>query len=188
MEEVQALFKDVFKVHKKLDVLVNNAGITRDDYMLTMRPQAWSEVLDTNLHGVYHCCKAVVRNMCAAKKGVIVTIASGAALGACPGQVNYSAAKSALLGFSRSLAREVASKGVRVVNVAPGFFKTDMTQALDSRVVEDSVRVTPMGRWGFPEELASVVGYLVSDDAAYMTGQTVSVDGGRGAVESEYGF
>jgi 3-oxoacyl-[acyl-carrier protein] reductase len=182
------MFKEIFRDYKKVDILVNNAGITRDDYFLTMRLQGWSEVMDTNLHSVFSCCKAVVRNMCAMRRGVIINVTSGAALGACPGQVNYSAAKAALLGFSRSLAREVADKGVRVVNVAPGFFKTDMTQALDARIVEETTRVTPLGRWGFPEELASAVAFLAGDDAAYITGQTIIVDGGRGAVESEFGF
>jgi 3-oxoacyl-[acyl-carrier protein] reductase len=187
-DQVQAMFKEIFRDHKKVDILVNNAGITRDDYFLTMRPQGWSEVIDTNLHAVFNTCKAVIRNMCAARRGVIINVTSGAALGACPGQVNYSAAKAALLGFSRSLAREVADKGVRVVNVAPGFFKTDMTQALDERIVEETTRVTPLGRWGFPEELASAIAFLACDDAAYVTGQTIIVDGGRGAVESDFGF
>jgi 3-oxoacyl-[acyl-carrier protein] reductase len=187
-EQVQAMFKAVFAAHKRVDMLINNAGITRDEFFVMMRPQSWFDLIDVHLNGVFHCTKAVIRNMCAARRGVIINIGSGSALVPMPGQVNYSASKAGLLGLSRSLAREVADKNVRVLHLAPGFFKTDMTETLDPAFIAETYRVTPLGRWGEPEELASLVGFLASDDASYITGQTILVDGGRGAIESEYGF
>jgi 3-oxoacyl-[acyl-carrier protein] reductase len=186
-EQVQAMFQGIFKTHKKVDVLVNNAGITRDEYFLMMRPQSWLELMDVHLNGIFYCSKAVVRNMCAAKKGVILNIGSGSALVAMPGQVNYSASKAGLLGFSRSLAREVADKGVRVLHVAPGFFESDMTATLDPKFIQQTFDVTPLGRWGLGTELASVVTFLASDDCSFFTGHSVVIDGGRGAVEMEFG-
>ncbi len=186
-EEVQAMFQQIFKTHKKVDILINNAGITRDEYFLMMRPQSWQDTIDVHLNGVFYCSKAVVRNMCAARKGVIMNIGSGSALVAMPGQVNYSASKAGLLGFSRSLAREVADKGVRVMHVAPGFFESDMTVTLDPKFIRETCEVTPLGRWGTGAELAEMVVFLASDDAAFFTGHSMVVDGGRGAVESEFG-
>jgi 3-oxoacyl-[acyl-carrier protein] reductase len=185
--EVQAMFQNIFKTYKKVDILVNNAGITRDDFFMMMRPQAWLDVLDVHLNGVFYCSKAVIRNMCAARKGVIVNIGSGSALVAMPGQVNYSASKAGLLGFSRSLAREVADKGVRVLHVAPGFFESDMTATLDPKFIQETFNATPLGRWGSGAELASVVAFVASDDCSFFTGHSIVVDGGRGAVETEFG-
>jgi 3-oxoacyl-[acyl-carrier protein] reductase len=187
-EQVQAMFQQIYMDHKHVDILVNNAGITRDEYFIMMRPQSWNDLIEVHLHALYYCTKAVIRQMCAARRGVIVNIGSGSSLVPMPGQVNYSASKAGLLGFSRTLAREVADKGVRVLHIAPGFFETDMTSTLDPKFIEETFRLTPLGRWGRPEELASVVTYLVSDDAAFLTGQTVVVDGGRGANETEFGF
>ena len=187
-EQVEAMFHQIYAEHKHIDILVNNAGITRDEYFVMMRPQSWQDLIDVHLNATYYCTKAVIRQMCAARRGVILNIGSGSSLVPMPGQVNYSASKAGLLGFSRSLAREVADKGVRVLHIAPGFFETDMTAALDPHFSEESYRRTPLGRWGKPEELASVVSYLVSSDASFLTGQTVVVDGGRGATETEFGF
>jgi 3-oxoacyl-[acyl-carrier protein] reductase len=187
-EQVQAMFQRIYSEHRHVDILVNNAGITRDEYFVMMRPQSWQDLIDVHLNAMYYCTKAVVRQMCAARRGVILNIGSGSSLVPMPGQVNYSASKAGLLGFSRSLAREVADKGVRVLHVAPGFFETDMTATLDPKFIEESYRLTPLGRWGKPEELASVVSYLVSSDASFLTGQTVVVDGGRGATETEFGL
>jgi len=122
------------------------------------------------------------------RRGVIINVGSGAALVSMPGQVNYSAAKAGLLGFTRSVARELVSKGVRVLNVAPGFFKSDMSETLSRDFIQETLQVTPLGRWGLAEELASLTGFLVSDAAAGYTGHTIVIDGGRGAVESEFGF
>ncbi len=186
--QVQKMFMKIYKDYKKVDILVNNAGLTRDDYFMMMRPEAWHKLMEVHLDGVYLCSKAVIRQMCAVKHGVIVNIGSGSALVAMPGQVNYSATKAGLLGFTRSLAREVADKGVRVVHVAPGFFKSYMTDTLSPEFVSETFRVTPLQRWGHGEELAKTVAYLVSDDAAYLTGQSIVIDGGRGAVEADLGF
>lgn len=187
-DAVQRMFQEIYKDHQKVDVLINNAGITRDEYFIMMRQKSWSEVLKTNLDGVYYCTKAVIRAMCIARRGVIINIGSGSAMVAMPGQANYCAAKAALLGLTRTLAREVADKGVRVLCVAPGYFETDMAAVVPQDIVAESLIVTPLRRWGKPEELTDVVGYLVSEDAEYITGQTIVVDGGRGAVELEYGF
>jgi 3-oxoacyl-[acyl-carrier protein] reductase len=187
-EEVQAMFQGIYQSEKRVDILVNNAGITRDEYFLMMRDRSWHEVMETDLDGVYYCCKAVVRHMCAARRGVILNIGSGSGVVAMPGQANYSAAKAGLLGFTRTLAREVADKGVRALVVSPGFFKTEMTERLDARFMEQALRRTPLGRRGEPEELAGVVAFLASDDAAYITGQVFSLDGGRGSIEADYGF
>ncbi len=186
-DEVNAMFSHIFKTYKKVDVLVNNAGITRDEYFMMMRPQSWLELMDVHLNGVFYCSKAVIRNMCAARKGVILNIGSGSALVAMPGQVNYSASKAGLLGFSRSLAREVAGKGVRVIHVAPGFFESDMTVTLDPEFIKETFEVTPLGRWGSGVEMAAVATFLASDDCSFFTGHSIVVDGGRGAVEAEYG-
>lgn len=186
--QVQHMFKDLMARHGKVDVLVNNAGLTRDEYFLMMRPQSWKDLMEIHLHATFHCCKAVARHMCAAKRGVIINIGSGSALVPMAGQVNYSASKAGLLGFSRSLARELAPYSVRVLHIAPGFYKTDMTELLDAKFRADTYHATPLGRWGLPEELASVVGFLASDDASFLAGQTFPIDGGRGAIEADFGF
>jgi 3-oxoacyl-[acyl-carrier protein] reductase len=186
-EEVQAMFQGIYQSEKRVDILVNNAGITRDEYFLMMRDRSWHEVMETDLDGVYYCCKAVVRHMCAARRGVILNIGSGSSIIPKPGQVNYSTAKSALPGFTRTLAREVADKGVRALVVAPGFMETEMSLRLPEHLVAESRRRIPLGRWGRPEEVAEVVAYLASDDAGLITGQTVIVDGGRTALEQDYG-
>lgn len=187
-DQVERMFRTIFERHGRVDILVNNAGATRDEYFLMMKNQSWDALVDVHLNATFTCSKAVLRSMCAARRGVIANIGSGSALVPMPGQVNYSATKAGLIAFSRSLAREVADKGVRVVHVAPGFFKTDMTELLDVSFREETYRRTPLGRWGFPEELADVIAFLVSDDASYITGQLFPIDGGRGAVEAEYGI
>ncbi|HLL81698.1 MAG TPA: 3-oxoacyl-ACP reductase family protein [Longimicrobium sp.] len=186
-EEVSAMFKSVFSRHPRVDILVNNAGLTRDEYFAMMRDSSWDELIRVHLDAVFYCSQAVVKRMCAARRGVIINIGSGSALVPMPGQVNYSASKAGLLAFSRSLAREVADKNVRVHHVVPGFFKTDMTRSLSPDFVEETFRRTPLGRWGTPEELAGVVAFLASDESSFLTGQSIVLDGGRGAMESDYG-
>ncbi len=153
-----------------------------------MGTDAWNEVLNVNLNGVFQCSKAAVKLMAAQGQGVIINIGSGAGLVAMPGQVNYSAAKAGLLGFSRSLARGMAPKGVRVMLVAPGFFKSEMSETLTKEFIEETFRLTPLGRWGLPEELASLVAFLASDEARCFTGHVVTIDGGRGGIETEFGL
>jgi 3-oxoacyl-[acyl-carrier protein] reductase len=185
---VQKMFTTIFKTYKKVDFLINNAGLTRDEYFMVMRPDSWKRLMEVHLDAIYYCTKAVIRQMCAAKKGVVVNIGSGSAVVAMPGQVNYSATKAGLFGFTRSLAREVADKGVRVMHIAPGFFKSEMSDVLTAEFITETFRVTPLGRWGLAEELSKLVSFVCSDDAAYLTGQTITIDGGRNALEPDVGF
>jgi 3-oxoacyl-[acyl-carrier protein] reductase len=187
-KQVQRMFQDVFKHFGRLDILINNAGITRDAYFLMMSNDNWQEVLNVHLTGVFYCAKAAARLMVGQRRGVIVNIGSGAGLVAMPGQINYSAAKAGLLGFNRSLARELAPKGVRVMLVAPGFIRTDMAEGLPKAFIEETLRLTPLGRWGTPQEVAALVGFLTTAEGAGFNGQTIVIDGGRGTVESEFGF
>jgi len=186
--EVQAMMGAVLKRYKRIDILINNAGITRDNYFVMMSPKEWDDVIEVNLNAVFHCTKAAIRIMAGQRRGVVVNIGSGAGLVAMPGQVNYSAAKAALLGLTRSAARELGPKGVRVVNVAPGFFKTDMTEALPKEFVAETLQLTPLGRWGTPAELVSLVSFLCTPPAAGFNGHTLVIDGGRGAWECEFGL
>jgi 3-oxoacyl-[acyl-carrier protein] reductase len=186
--QVAAMFGGIYRELGRVDILVNNAGITRDEHLLLMRPQNWDAVIQTNLNSVFLCSKAVIRRMCAARRGVIIIIGSGSGISPRAGQVNYSSAKSAVIGYSRSLAREVAPNGVRVNVVAPGFTSTPMTAALPAPVQHESLQRIPLGRWAKPEEVAAVVAFVASDQAAFITGQTLVVDGGRAAMEQDYGF
>lgn len=159
-------------------VLVNNAGITRDDLIMRMKASAWDEVIQTNLSSVYLCSKAVMRGMLRARWGRIVSVSSVAGVYGNAGQANYSAAKAGVVGFTKALAKEVGSRGITVNAVAPGFIETDMTAALGEEVTEAAVTSITLGRLGSPQEVAAAVGYLASDDASYITGQTIVVDGG----------
>jgi len=162
----------------RIDILVNNAGVTRDALMLRMGEDDWDLVLDTNLKGVYRCCKAVLRPMIKARAGCIVNVSSIVGVIGNAGQANYAAAKAGILGLTKSLAKEVASRNVRVNAVAPGYIETHMTQALPLPQRERLQESIPMGRTGRPEEIAAAIAFLASDDAAYITGQTLVVDGG----------
>jgi 3-oxoacyl-[acyl-carrier protein] reductase len=186
--EVQAMMAAVLKRFKRIDILINNAGITRDNYFVMMSPKEWDDVVEVNLNAVFHCTKAAIRIMAGQRRGVVVNIGSGAGLVAMPGQVNYSAAKAALLGLTRSAARELGPKGVRVMNVAPGFFKTDMTEALPKDFIAETLQLTPLGRWGTPEELVELVRFLCTPAASGFNGHTLLIDGGRGAWECEFGL
>lgn len=171
----------VDKVVKELghiDILVNNAGITRDTLLLRMKEEDWDAVLNTNLKGVFNCTKAAVKYMAKQRSGVIVNISSVVALMGNAGQANYAAAKAGILGFTRSVAKEMAARGIRVNAVTPGFIKTDMTSVLSEKVVAAMEASIPLARLGEPEDIAKAVLFLVSDNAAYITGQTLHVDGG----------
>jgi 3-oxoacyl-[acyl-carrier protein] reductase len=183
---VQALVAGIQRRHGRIDVLVNNAGIVRDELFLTMRESSWRQVISVNLDGVYHCCRAVIRGMSAAGRGVIINIGSSSSVSPRAGQVNYGSSKSSLIGFSKSLAREVASRGVRVLVVAPGFVATDMSNAVAPNVVEETLGLIPLGRWARPEEIAELVGFVASDACRYITGQTFVVDGGRTVIENDF--
>jgi len=159
-------------------ILVNNAGITRDNLLMRMKDDEWSAVIETNLSAVYRLCKACLRPMMKARAGRIVNIASVVGLSGNAGQTNYAAAKAGMMGFTKSLAREVGSRGITVNCVAPGFIDTDMTRALDDAQRDELLKGIPLGRLGQAEEIASAVAYLVSPGAAYITGETLHVNGG----------
>jgi len=161
-----------------LDILVNNAGITRDGLLMRMREEDWDLVLSVNLKGAFNCCKAAVRPMMKARWGRIVTISSVVGLNGNPGQANYSASKAGVLGLTKTLARELASRNITVNAVAPGFIATEMTDKLSAEARQAMLSQVPLGRPGTPEDVARAVLFLVSDEAAYITGQVIQVNGG----------
>ncbi|MDH3547270.1 MAG: 3-oxoacyl-ACP reductase FabG, partial [Gammaproteobacteria bacterium] len=159
-------------------IVVNNAGITRDNLLMRMKPDEWNDVLSTNLSGVYRVCKACLRGMMKAKKGRIINIASVIGLMGNAGQSNYAAAKAGIIGFSKSLAREIGSRNITVNVVAPGFIDTDMTRVLPEAQRESMLAQIPLNRLGECADIANAVVFLVSPAAAYITGETVNVNGG----------
>jgi 3-oxoacyl-[acyl-carrier protein] reductase len=162
----------------RVDILVNNAGVTRDNLIMRMEEADWDLVIDINLKGAWNCSKAVIRQMMKQRYGRVVNIASVSGLAGQAGQTNYSASKAGLVGMTKALAREVASRQITVNAVAPGFIPTALTQDLPTDLKEASLKMIPLGRWGTPEEIAYAVAFLASDDAAYITGHVLSVDGG----------
>ena len=162
----------------RIDILVNNAGLTRDNLIMRMDEADWDLVLNINLKGVFNCSKAVIRPMMKQRYGRIVNVTSVSGIAGQAGQTNYSASKAGLIGFTRALAREVGSRGITVNAVAPGFVPTDLTKDLPADFKEASLKSIPLGRWGTPQEIANAVAFLASDDASYITGHVLSVDGG----------
>lgn len=177
-EQVTELLARVESDHGPITVLVNNAGITRDGLILRMKDEDWQQVLDTNLTSVFRLCKAVSRSMMKARWGRIINISSVVASMGNAGQVNYAAAKGGLEALTRTLARELGSRGITLNAVAPGFIDTDMTHALTDAQREAMLQAVPLGRLGQPEEIAAVVAFLASDAAGYITGETIQVNGG----------
>jgi len=177
-DAVSEMLSDVEARLGRVGILVNNAGITRDDLLLRMGPDAWDDVIRTNLRSVYLCTRAALRGMLRLKWGRIISVSSVSGIAGNPGQANYAASKAGIIGFAKSVAREIGSRNITVNVVAPGFIQTDMTDQLGSDVAEEVVQRVALGRLGQPEEIAAAVGYLASDDAAYVTGQTLVVDGG----------
>lgn len=175
---VETMVADVVKEFGAIDILVNNAGITRDTLLMRMKDEDFAKVLDTNLKGVFYCTKAVSKLMMKKRSGRIINMASVVGLVGNAGQTNYAAAKAGVIGFSKSAAKELASRGITVNVVAPGFIGTDMTAGLPESVKEKMLTDIPLGRMGEPEDVANAVLFLASDQASYITGQVVNVDGG----------
>jgi 3-oxoacyl-[acyl-carrier protein] reductase len=175
---VEGVIKEISEKYGAITILVNNAGITRDNLLMRMKADDWDAVLDTNLTSVYRLSKACLRAMMKAKTGRIINIASVVGASGNAGQTNYAAAKAGMFGFTKSLAQEVGSRGITVNAVAPGFIDTDMTRELPDAQREVLLGNIPLGRLGRPEEIASVVAFLASDAAAYITGETLHVNGG----------
>ncbi|AUI82286.1 3-oxoacyl-ACP reductase FabG [Alteromonas macleodii] len=177
-ESVDTTIKAINEAHGGVDILVNNAGITRDNLLMRMKDDEWQDIIDTNLTSIFTLSKAVLRGMMKKRFGRIVNIGSVVGSAGNAGQANYAAAKAGVIGFSKSMAREVASRGITINVVAPGFIDTDMTKALTDDQKEAIFKDIPANRLGEPDEIAATVAFLVSDGAAYITGETIHVNGG----------
>ena len=177
-DEVQALVKDILDRYTKIDILVNNAGITRDNLVMRMDWKEWDEVLNVNLKGTFFCTKAVMRPMLKARYGKIVNITSVVGVTGNPGQANYSASKAGIIGFTKSVAKELASRNINVNAVAPGFIETEMTDVLSDQIKEVMKKQIPFDRFGSSQDVANLVSFLVSDKASYITGQVIHINGG----------
>lgn len=177
-EDVKSMMKTIKSQFDSIDVLVNNAGVTKDNLLIRMKSEDWDKVINTNLKGVYLCTKAVVRGMMKKRHGKIVNIASVVGISGNAGQGNYSASKAGVIGFTKSIAKELGSRGINVNGVAPGFVETDMTEVLSEDIKEQSLKLIPLERFAKPEDIANVVVFLCSEKANYITGQIINVDGG----------
>ena len=177
-DSVKKAFKEIIGKHGRIDVLVNNAGIAKDNLLALMKPSEWDEVMNTNLKGAFLCAQAVVKPMMRQRFGRIISVTSVVGVIGNPGQCNYSAAKAGIIGFTRSLAREIISRNITVNAVAPGFIETDMTLALPEKAREVLLTQIPAARYGAPEDVAAAVSFLASDAAGYITGQVIHVNGG----------
>jgi 3-oxoacyl-[acyl-carrier protein] reductase len=177
-EDAQRLVKATVATFGRIDILVNNAGTTRDTLLALMKEADWDLVLDTNLKGAYNVTKAAVRPMMKQRGGRIINITSVAGVSGNPGQANYSAAKAGLIGFTKSVAKELGARNITANAVAPGYVPTDLTAGLPEGLIEQAVELTPLGRLGTTEDVANAVAFLVSDEAEFITGQVLRVDGG----------
>ncbi|MBN1217387.1 MAG: 3-oxoacyl-[acyl-carrier-protein] reductase [Anaerolineae bacterium] len=177
-DQVQSLVNTTLDKYGQIDILINNAGITRDNLIMKMKEDDWNLVLRVNLSSVYQCSRAVVRPMMKKRYGRIINLTSVVGLAGQSGQTNYAASKAGIIGFTKSLAKEVGSRNITVNAVAPGFIKTQLTDVLPAEMVQTTVQNTPLGRLGEVEDVAKAIWFLASDDAAFITGQVLTVDGG----------
>ncbi|MED4602577.1 3-oxoacyl-[acyl-carrier-protein] reductase, partial [Paenibacillus validus] len=177
-QEVDEMFKQVLETFGRIDILVNNAGITRDNLIMRMKEEEFDQVIETNLKGVFNCVKAATRPMMKQRSGRIINISSVVGALGNAGQANYVAAKAGVIGMTKATAKELSSRGITVNCVAPGFIETDMTDKLSEELRSGLLQQIPLARLGKPEDIAKAVRFLASDDASYMTGQTIHVDGG----------
>ncbi|CAC6420802.1 TPA: 3-oxoacyl-[acyl-carrier-protein] reductase [Staphylococcus aureus] len=177
-DEVKAMIKEVVSQFSSLDVLVNNAGITRDNLLMRMKEQEWDDVIDTNLKGVFNCIQKATPQMLRQRSGAIINLSSVVGAVGNPGQANYVATKAGVIGLTKSAARELASRGITVNAVAPGFIVSDMTDALSDELKEQMLTQIPLARFGQDTDIANTVAFLASDKAKYITGQTIHVNGG----------
>ncbi len=177
-ESVKSMVEQTLEHFGSIDLLVNNAGITKDNLLMRMKEEEWDDVININLKGVFLCSKGVTRQMMRQRSGKIVNVASIVGVSGNPGQANYVAAKAGVIGFTKTAAKELASRNITVNAVAPGFITTDMTDALTEDVKSQMLTAIPLGKLGSPQDVARTVLFLLSEDAAYITGQTIHVDGG----------
>ncbi|MDQ0253756.1 3-oxoacyl-[acyl-carrier protein] reductase [Evansella vedderi] len=177
-ESVNSMVKTVLDEFGSIEILVNNAGITKDNLIMRMKEEDFDAVINTNLKGVFNCSKAVTRPMMKQRYGRIINISSVVGVLGNPGQANYVASKAGVIGLTKSMARELANRNILVNAIAPGFIETDMTESLSEELVEGMLKQIPLGKLGSPEQVAAVVAFLASNASAYMTGQTLHVDGG----------
>jgi 3-oxoacyl-[acyl-carrier protein] reductase len=177
-DDAKKLIRSAHTTYGGVDILVNNAGTTRDTLLARMSEDDWDLVINTNLKGIFHCTKAAIRPMMRQRYGRIINITSVAGMSGNPGQANYSSAKAGMIGFTKAVAKEVGSRNITVNAVAPGYIPTDLTASLPADLVEKALELTPLGRPGTCEEIANAVAFLASDDASYITGVVLRVDGG----------
>ena len=177
-ETCQAFIQYVIKEHGRIDILVNNAGITRDGLLMKMSEEDFDRVIETNLKGTFHTIRFASRQMLRQRSGRIINMSSVVGIAGNPGQANYAASKAGVIGLTKAVARELASRGITVNAIAPGFIETEMTAVLPDAVKEASVAQIPLGHFGKPEDIAKTAAFLASDDAGYITGQVIQVDGG----------
>ncbi len=177
-EQAAGLIKAARDAFGRIDVLVNNAGTTRDQLLMLMKEEAWDDVLRINLKSVFNCCKAAARPMVRQRQGRIINITSVSGIAGQGGQTNYAASKAGMIGFTKSLAKELGPRGITVNCIAPGFIPTDLTSDLPEELVQQAIEATPLRRMGKPEEIACAVAFLASDEAAFITGEVLTVDGG----------
>ena len=173
-----AFIKEIMKTYGRIDVLVNNAGVTKDGLLMAMSEEDFGSVLDTNLVGTFNCIRHAARQMLKQRSGRIINMASVVGIGGNPGQANYAASKAGVIGLTKTAAKELASRGITVNAIAPGFIRTDMTDVLSDKVKEETLKNSPMGKFGEPEDVAKAAAFLASSEAGYITGQVLCVDGG----------